>query len=98
MAGRTSANGDMTNTPAVANSWTKHASIDRHDLRHFRNLLANVPFNSMLQRHMAAWTAEARAVETNTDQAVGLHINQFDIAAVGLNRRANQVDDRLNLF
>ena len=41
---------------------------------------------------------DARAVETDLHNPAGRHVDQLDVAAIGLNGRANEVDDALDFL
>jgi hypothetical protein len=73
-------------------------SSDRDDSRYLRNFFPQVAFNSHVESHVAAGATLAGAVKTDLHFAFRSDINEFDIAAISLYRRANEVDYTLNAF
>ena len=65
------------------------------DLRH---LLPNRPLDAHLERHLRPGAAPAGPVEADADDALVIHVDQLEVAAVGLNGRADDFDDLLYLF
>jgi hypothetical protein len=59
-------------------------------------LFAETALDAHLQGHGAAGATVAGAVEANLHYARRRDVDQFDIASIGLNCRANQVDHFLN--
>lgn len=67
--------------------------LDGFDPGHFRNMIADVSFDSFAERHRRGRAAHARAVQPDADQPIGSDIDQFNIASIGLNRWADRVED-----
>ena len=64
----------------------------------FRGLFfADVAFDSFkyAEGHRGRGAADAGAVEADADDALGRNIDEFNVAAVGLNYRAKPVNDQL---
>ena len=57
-----------------------------------RQPFAEIPLNPMMQRHRAARAAVAGPVEAYMHHTIGHHIHQFDISAISLDGRSNQVN------
>ena len=70
-------------------------SFYRHDPGHFRHFFAEIAFDAVLKGEIAARAAVAGAVEADLNRAVGLNIHKFDVSAISLNRRADQIDHAL---
>src|SRR5687768_13597542 len=65
-------------------------SPHRDDARHFRHAFAEVALDALVEGHAAAGAAVAGAVEADLDDAFGVHVDQLDVAAVGLDGGADQ--------
>src|SRR5262245_43628990 len=84
---------------AESHSWRRPTvSRDGDDLGDFGHLFADVAFDAHLQGHGAAGAPVAGAVEADLHHTVGGHIDEFDVPAVRLHGRSDQVDDVLHLF
>src|SRR5688572_19340107 len=70
--------------------------LHRHNCGHFRHAFAEVAFDALVERHAAAGTAVAGAVEADLDLPVGIDVDQLDVAAVSLHGGADQVDHALD--
>ncbi len=70
--------------------------LNRNHPSHFRHFFAEVAFNPHLQGHCRRRTAMTRPVEADVDHAIGFDVDEFDVAAVGLDGRADEVDDVLH--
>jgi hypothetical protein len=70
--------------------------LDGNDLRDFRNVVSKISLDPLLQSHVTARTAMARSMKPNLHHALPGDINQFDVSAIGLHSRPDQVDDILN--
>lgn len=79
-------------TPNVIHGLTPARSGDRANTRNLGHMRPQVPFEAHLQSQRARWTADASAVQTHLNDPIGPNPDQFDIAAVRLDSRANQVD------
>lgn len=64
----------------------------------FRDVQSQIPFDSHLERHFAGGATHASAVETDANGAGDGQFDQFEIAAVGLDGRADQVDHAPDAF
>src|SRR2546430_7503019 len=73
-------------------------SSDRDDRGDFGDFFAKVALDPHLQGHGAAGTAVTGAVETDLHDAVGGDVHKLDVAAVGLDGRADQVDHALHFL
>lgn len=60
--------------------------FDRFNACDLGDSLFDRVFKPGFQRHLARWAADARAVETDPDEPVFGHFDQFNIAAVRLDR------------
>lgn len=54
--------------------------------------MAQVAFHTHLEGHFARWATDAGAVEADADDAGGGQFDQFEVAAVSLDSRADEVD------
>jgi hypothetical protein len=72
--------------------------LDGNDLRDFRNVVSKISLDALLQSHVAAGAPVTGAVKSDLHNALARYINQFDISAIGLHGRTNQVDDALNFL
>jgi hypothetical protein len=61
-------------------------------------VVSKISLDPLLQSHMAARTAMARAVKANLHNALTGNIDQFDISAISLDGWTDQVDDALHLL
>jgi hypothetical protein len=71
-------------------------SSDRDNTGHFRHFFPEITFNAMLEGEVAAGATVASAMETDLHDAIVSHINQFDIATIRLDGRADQIDHALH--
>ncbi len=60
---------------------------------HLWNVCSEIPFNAHLQGHGAGWTTNAGAVETDLNHAFWCDVDKFEVSAVGLDCRADEIDD-----
>lgn len=65
---------------------------DGLDARDLGDMGLEVPLDSDLEGHAAGWAPDAGPVKSDANQPGGGDIDEFDVAAVGLHRRADQVD------
>src|SRR5262249_43459355 len=79
---------------SVAELWLSN----RNDLRDFRHFLPQVALDAVLEGHRAAGAAVAGAVEADLNNAVIADADKLDIAAIGLDGGADEVDYPLHLF
>jgi hypothetical protein len=70
--------------------------FDRFDRADFRDVRPDIALDAGAERHLAGWAVDACAMETDRDDAVRCDVDEFDIAAVGLNGRADEVKDALD--
>lgn len=68
----------------------------RYDFRDLRHLLAQVPLDAMLQRHVAARTPMTRPVKADLYNSVRSHIDKLNIPAIGLYGWTDQIDHVLH--
>src|SRR4051812_23563090 len=73
-------------------------SGDGDDAGDFGGALAEGALDAHLEGHRGGRAAMAGPVEADLDDAVVADLDQFDVAAVRLNRRADEVEDALHLL
>ena len=66
-------------------------SVNRLHALHLGNVILEVFFDAHLQRRVARRAADAGAEQANLHRAVGRHADKFEVAAVRLQRGANEV-------
>lgn len=70
--------------------------INGDDLGDLGDMFTQIAFDAMMQGHGAAGAAVTGAVEADADGAVFFDIDKFDISAVGLNRRTDEIEHFLD--
>jgi hypothetical protein len=68
----------------------------RNDAHDFGNMEAQVPLDAGLKGDRTRGTAHARPVESDLNLTGSGHCHQFDIPAILLDSRSDQVQDRSN--
>jgi len=76
----------------------KFALRDGDDLGDFGDFFPEVAFDAHLEGHGAGGAAVAGAVEADLDDAGGSDVHQLDVASIGLDSWADEVDDGLDFF
>lgn len=71
-------------------------SVDRPDFAHLGDMVAEVLFDPHFQGHQRGGAADTGPVQADLDDAIVGDIDEFEVAAVGLNRGAYGLDDTLN--
>ncbi len=71
----------------------RFGSVDGLDGADFGNIFLEVSLDTDLERDRARGTADAGSVEPNSDDSVIGDLDQFEVTAIGLDRRADQIDD-----
>lgn len=56
-------------------------------------MFLEIALDTHLEGHVGGWAANAGPVEADADDLVRGDPDEFDITAIGLNRRPDQVDD-----
>jgi len=56
-------------------------------------MLPQVSFDAHLQRNRRRRAPHASPMEPDSHDLIGGHLHQFDITAVGLHRRPDEIDD-----
>lgn len=70
--------------------------IDRQDLSDPRDVGLQIPLDAIAEGHGAGRTIDAGPEKADADHAVGADPDKLDIAVVGLDRRADELDHMLN--
>lgn len=66
--------------------------LDDHHPANLGDVLAEIPLDPKVQGDVARWAPDAGPVEADIDRSVGLGFDELNIAAVGLDRRADRFD------
>ena len=72
--------------------------IDCNDRVYVRNAGLEIPFNPGLEGHRAGGASHAGPVKANHHVALFIHIDQFQIASVGLDGGSDHVQHLLNFL
>jgi hypothetical protein len=67
------------------------ALVDGYNGRHSLDSVLEPLFNARLQRHGARWAPHTGSVKPNRHHAIGVNIDQFDIATVRLDGRPDEI-------
>lgn len=67
--------------------------LDGFHAANLRDVFLEVALDAHLEGDVGGWAADAGPVEADADDLVGGDPDEFDIAAIGLDRRADEVDD-----
>jgi len=68
-------------------------SVDGFDAADLGNVFFEVALDAHLEGDGGGWATDAGAVEADADDLIGGDPDKFDIAAIGLDRGADEVDD-----
>lgn len=76
----------------------RKSALDGLDFFDLGDVCLEVSFDPHFERYLTGGATDAGTVESDLDGAFGGEVDELDVAAVGLDRGSDQVDDLLDSF